>query len=297
MKTVRFVFVMLAMVASILVFSVSCQKDVAGNEQAPAGKQKIEVYLNDDPDFNFTKVLIDLRMVEVKIDTGGTRRNDDDYDDDDDEDDDHHSSDKYGKWDTLNVKSGIYDLLRLRNGVDTIIANGVAFTGKVIKVRLTLGSNNSVWVGNNSYPLPMCNKNSSYIYVRTTTNTIDALPGGGIRINLDFDVSKSINSKRSGSEFCLRPVLKAYSHGHSGEIEGKVLPAAALARVMVFNAKDTAFAIPDYDDDGEYKIKGLNAGVYSILFDGISPFKDTTIQNILVRQTEDTKVPTITLHK
>jgi hypothetical protein len=296
MKTARFLFALLTLFFGILLFGVSCQKDLTGDNQVPAGKQKIEVYLNDDPDFNFTKVLIDLRAVEVKIDTGGMRRNDDDYDDDDD-DDDHHGSDKYGKWDTLNVKPGIYDLLRLRNGVDTLIANGFAVSGKVIKVRLTLGSNNSVWIDNKSFPLPLCDKNQSYLYVRIKSNTIDVLQGGGIRINLDFDVSKSINSKRSGTEFCLRPVLKAYSHDQSGEIEGKVLPAAALTRVMVFNATDTAFAIPDYDDDGEYKVKGLNAGTYSILFDGISPYKDTTIQNIVVRRNEDTKVATITLHK
>jgi Domain of unknown function (DUF4382) len=297
MKTARFLFSILIIAAASMIFTVSCQKDLATNDNAPAGKQSISVYLNDDPDVNFTKVLIDLRAVEVKIDTVG-RRSDDDYDDDKDEDDDHHDHDNFGKWDTLNVKAGIYDLLRLRNGIDTVIANGFAVKGKIIKVRITLGSNNSVWTDNNkSFPLPMCDKNSPYLYVRIKSNLIDNTSGGGIRINLDFDVSKSINSKRSGTEFCLRPVLKAYSHGNSGEIEGKVLPAAAKARVMIFNAKDTAFAIPDYDDEGEYKVKGLNAGTYSVLFDGIDPYKDTTIQNIVVRKSEDTKVPTVTLHK
>jgi hypothetical protein len=297
MKTARFLFSILIIAAASMVFIVSCQKDVATNDNAPAGKQSISVYLNDDPDVNFTKVLIDLRAVEVKIDTIG-RRSDDDYDDDKDDDDDHRGYDKYGKWDTLNVKAGIYDLLRLRNGIDTVIANGFAVKGKIIKVRITLGSNNSVWTDSNkSFPLPMCDKNSPYLYVHIKSNVIDNISGGGVRINLDFDVSKSINSKRSGTEFCLRPVLKAYSHVNSGEIEGKVLPGAAKVRVMVFNAKDTAFAIPDYDDEGEYKVKGLNPGTYAILFDGIDPYKDTTIQNIIVRKGEDTKVPSITLRK
>jgi hypothetical protein len=297
MKTAGFLFTMVIIAMVSMILAVSCQKDVTTNGNAPEGKQSVAVYLNDDPDVNFTKVLIDLRAVEVKIDSVG-RRSDDDYDDDKDDDDDHHGRDKYGKWDTLNVKAGIYDLLRLRNGIDTLIANGFVIKGKVIKVRLTLGSNNSVWTDSNkSFPLPMCDKNSPYLYVRIKSNSIDTVPGGGIRINLDFDVSKSINSKRSGTEFCLRPVLKAYSHGNCGEIEGKVLPAAAKARVMIFNAKDTAFAIPDYDDDGEYKVKGLNPGTYSILFDGIVPYKDTTIQNIVVRKNEDTKVPTVTLDK
>lgn len=64
-------------------------------ESTSAGKQLISVYLNDDPDINFSKVLIDLRLVDVKIDTGKLRRYDDDYDDDND--DDKKGYDKYGK--------------------------------------------------------------------------------------------------------------------------------------------------------------------------------------------------------
>jgi hypothetical protein len=45
---------------------------------------------------------------------------------------------------------------------------------------------------------------------------------------------------------------------------------------MVLSSTDTAFAIPEYNDKREYKIKGLKQGKYSILFDGINPYKDTT---------------------
>jgi hypothetical protein len=290
---------LLSVLALLLVFAlfsvVSCQKEINGGTAAvtnPSGQQKIQLFMNDHEDFNFTKVLVDIRRVEIKIDTG--RHHDDDYyDDDKDDDDDHHGRDGYGYWDTLNVRAGIYDLLRLRNGIDTLLADGFTANGHISKIRITLGTNNSVWKDSvQSYPLTLCDK-SPYVYVRINSNTIDSLPGGGVRINIDFDVQKSIKGKRSNTEFCLKPVIKSYAHHNSGELEGKVFPRAANPVVTVYNATDTATARPDRE--GEFKIKGLKPAVYSVKYSGDAPYKDTTLTNITVKKGDDTKLPTITL--
>ena len=55
-------------------------------------------------------------------------------------------------------------------------------------------------------------------------------------------------------------------------------------------------AIPD-DHDGEFKIVGLNAGTYKVIIDGQNGYIDTTISNVIVRNREDTHLPTITLHQ
>lgn len=293
---IKLPFITLVLIVLMTAQLFSCQKEALSTEEAvPEGKQKVSVYLNDDPDFNFTKVLVDIRYVEVKVDTGRRGHH---HDDDDDDDDDHHGHDNYGQWDTLNINPGVYDLLRLRNGVDTLLGTGFVWNGRISKVRLTLGNNNSVWTDStHSQPLGFCN-GRPYVYVKINSNTIDTIPGGGIVLHLDFDVKKSIN-RRNGN-YCLRPHIRSYSHHHNGEIEGEVRPRAANAQIMVYNASDTLYAIPDYDDDdeeGEFKIRGVRPGTYSVLYDAVAPYRDTTLHNIIVEADEDTELPDIWLRQ
>lgn len=56
-------------------------------------------------------------------------------------------------WVTLNTNARVYDLLSLKNGVDTLIASGTVQTGSVKEIRLVLGSNNSIVVAGVTYPL------------------------------------------------------------------------------------------------------------------------------------------------
>ena len=82
---------------------------------------------------------------------------------------------------------------------------------------------------------------------------------------------------------------------HFGKIEGKVFPHAALPFVKAFNATDSASAIPE--NDGEYKIRGLRDGIYSIKFTGSNGYRDTTISNIRVQRGSETHVTNITLSR
>ena len=69
---------------------------------------------------------------------------------------------------------------------------------------------------------------------------------------------------------------------------------------MVYNATDTLYAIPDYDDDdeeGEFKIRGIRPGTYSVLYDATAPYRDTTLHNIIVEADEDTELPDIRLRQ
>jgi hypothetical protein len=280
-----------ALVVIVIAFA-SCQKNITDNSEAlPAGKQKVSLYLNDDPSFNFTKVMVDIRFVEVKIDTGSAINPH--HEDDDDGDDDRNSHDTYGQWDTLVITPGTYDLLRLRNGVDTLLANGYVWHGRITKVRFTLGNNNSVWTDSiHSVPLSMC-ESSPYVYAKLNANTIDTLLGGLIKIHIDFDVTKSI--KRKKGTYCLKGELKAYSHNTTGEIEGKVFPRDARPLITVFNNTDTAYATPF--DNGEYKITGLRQGTYSVFYDAMAPYMDTTIHNIRVYNGNESKIQAITLRR
>ncbi len=49
-------------------------------------------------------------------------------------------------WITLSTITGIYNLLKLQNGVNTLISSAVLPAGTINELRLILGSNNSVKV-------------------------------------------------------------------------------------------------------------------------------------------------------
>jgi Domain of unknown function (DUF4382) len=284
--------VILAIVFFTTLLIAACQKDIvsdaAGDTQAT---QKLVVYLNDDP-VNYFKTLVDIKFVEVKVDTSKREYDDKHYDSDDDGDDDNRVNDDYGKWDTLKIQPGIYDLLKLRNGVDTLLASGNIVAGRIGKIRITLGSNNTLWTDStHSYALNIC-EGKPYVYIKISDDSIDTLSNGTKKIKLDFDVSKSIKQKNGA--YCLKPNLKAYCDKNTGKVEGRVLPKKAMAKITMYNATDTASAFPE--NEGEFKITGLKEGTYNILYDGTIPYVDTLIKNIKITKGLELKLPTITLH-
>ncbi len=140
-----------SLIAGIFLLSLSilfyaCQKETSGdsNNNIPPGNSKLSVYLTDGP-LDFQKVLIDIQRIEVKLDT--CRRNsDDDHDQPGCDDDNDRRNSNCEIWDTLNIRAGVYDLLTLRNGLDTLLASGFILNGKIQRIKFTLGSNNSVAV-------------------------------------------------------------------------------------------------------------------------------------------------------
>jgi hypothetical protein len=279
------------LLACLVVFIGACQKQI-DEPIANSDTKKLSVYLTDDP-CNFDSLFVDIRFVEVKIDTS-KRHHDDDHhgDDDDDGDDDHHHHDNFGFWDTLSINAGVYNILKLRNGLDTLLASGNIPAGKIRKIRITLGTNNSIVVGGVSHPLLLSFGTNNYVYVKIHSDDEDDHIFTQSAIWLDFDVCKSI--RISGGQYFLKPFLKTFAMKKSGRVEGKVFPRAALPFVEIFNATDSAFAIPE--NDGEYKIRGLKTGIYKIKFFGHNGYFDTTISNINVQRDRETQVQTITLH-
>ena len=281
----------------ILILTVSlliaaCQKQALPGNNTTAPKQ-LSVYLTDDP-CDYTSVFIDIRYVEVKVDTSAAHMNDDNYGDDDhNSDDDHQHQDQYGKWDTLTIRPGVYNILKLRNGIDTVLGTGNLPAGKIRKIRITLGTNNSLVKTGVTYPLNLWPGTNNYVYLKIHNEDEDEVAAGHSAIWMDFNVCESI--RFSNGQYYLKPFLKPFSMKQSGKIEGKVFPHEALPFVKAFNATDSASAIPE--DEGEYKIVGLKEGAYSILFKGSNGYRDTTISNIQVQRGKEIHIPDITLRK
>lgn len=281
-----------AVITIVLCFLYSCQKDVTVNEEnIPAGMNKVSVYLTDGPT-DYQHVFIDIQRIEIKLDT--CRHNEDDDHEHPGCDDDHDSlSTRCQIWDTLNINAGVYDLLTLRNGLDTLLASGFVLNGKIERIKITLGTNNSVVVDSVSYPLHLLN-NQNFVFVNIKRDHLDVLSQNNLRFFLDFDLKRSI--VYSGGQYWLKPVLKPFGRHSSGEIEGKIRPLFSSGLIRAFNATDSAYALPWWHE-GEFKIRGLRAGTYSLFIDGINGFRDTTINGIVVTQNNETKLGVIQLQR
>lgn len=283
--------------AAMLILSVSllitaCQKQATLDNSTTSAKQ-LSVYLTDDP-CQYDSVFIDIQYVEVKIDTTSEHMNDDHYgDNDNDENDDHQHHDEYGKWDTLTIRPGTYNILKLRNGIDTLLATANLPAGKIRKIRLTLGTNNSVVKDGVTHPLNLLPGTNNYAYLKIHSEDEDEVGEAHSSVHIDFNVCESILT--DGGQYYLKPFLKAFSMHQFGRIEGKVFPHDALPFVKVFNATDSASAMPEHE--GEYKIQGLKEGVYSINFRGSNGYKDTTIFDVHIVKGIETHIPGITLIK
>lgn len=280
---------LVAVLTMAVVFS-SCQKSGTENQNP----QQLSVYLTDHP-AEFENVFVQINKVEAKVDTG-RKRDDDDHGDrpgDFDHDDDDHQNgrkDEFGHWQELSFRAGSYDLLTLRNGVDTLLATG-ALTGTIRKIRLTVGTVTVVKNGV-SYPVELQLDKNNHIYIHVRKEHMRD-SSGTKKLWLDFDVARSI--KEVNGKFYLKPVLKPFHDLTSGQVSGTILPLDAKATVKLYNSTDTAIAIPG--SEGRYKIRAMSAGIYSVLVTSANGYKDATLTNITVTKGRETKIPVITLTK
>ena len=281
-------FSLIAFLSAVLI--TACKKE--NSSSMPAGSQRLSLYLTDDPS-PYDSVFIDIRYVEVKIDTSNHHKSDDHFgDNDNDRDDDRKSRDEFGKWDTLQITPGLYNVSKLKNGIDTLLGT-VTINGAIRKIRITLGTNNSLRMAGVAYPLNLLPGTNNYLYVKINEQHHHEAIFGQTSLWIDFDISRSIIAL--GSQYYLRPVLRPFCDNNFARVRGKVLPAEAAPLVTVYNAMDTANAIPH--PNGEFKIRGLKDGSYSILFKGANGYRDTTLLNVQLKKGVEKVIPTILLTK
>ena len=273
----KYTFIMSKLIAVILLsmLLVDCKKETSTNLRGPV---TTTVFLTDHATPVFDSVFIDIQQLEVKLEDSALPN---------------------GGWFTLTIQPGVYNILQFRNGLDTLFAGGTLPANNIRKLRMTLGTQNSVVKNGQTLPLRI-KDNDRQVVANLSDSNFDIPSPGQVLFWIDFDAGNSIRTDNSGSGnnngFLLKPHIKVFTKNKSGRIEGRVLPAAADAIVMAIQGTDTATAIPD-DHNGEFKIPGLNAGMYSLYIDGQNGYLDTVIQNIQVSIGQHTNVPSVTLHQ
>ncbi|MGJ7031954.1 DUF4382 domain-containing protein [Niabella hirudinis] len=284
---------------------VACNKNDSEAGNQVTGPNTLSVYLTDAP-VNYDAVFIDIVSIEAKIDSSA-HKNEDHYGDEDDDHDDYdkkvNDHDQYGKWTNLNFTPGLYDVLKLRNGLDSLVARANV-NGTARKIRIQLGNGSYLINGGTQYPLTLINEENkkNYVYIKLRKedrdddddDDDDDRKVSGVKVWIDFDLGRSV-IERNGKYYLL-PVLKAFCDRKSGKIEGKVLPADAAALVRAINGTDTSTALPDRGD-GEFKIRGLKAGTYKVWYQSTNGYKDTTLYNVEVTPGKEVELPRVILKK
>lgn len=279
------------MAIAVTFVMTACNKSTSA-DVSTAGKQQLSLYLTDGPGL-FDKVLIDIRSVKVLVDTGtDTRKHDN-------EDWDHRGGDDQRKdssfvWENLNITPGVYDILKFRNGADTIFASSGITKGAIRLIKIEIGTNNSVVKDSVTYPVSLPPNAPNYVLIKLRGEECEEYLPAKKRLWLDFDITRSI-IQNSNNQFVLRPVFHFYTVSSTGSIEGKVGPKEGFPVVTVFNATDTAYALPGRE--GEFKIRGLKDGIYSVYVNASNGYFDTTITNVEVKAPRETKLGVITLRK
>ncbi len=307
MKTHSFIrLITRATVISSVFFMAACHKDLSVSDDK--GGSSVHIFLTDDPSLVAEHLFLDIRKLEIKVedhdsadDHGGHHGNDDNTADNSHGSDDgaghdlndDHSSDTSGGWIPVSINAGTYDILRFRNGLDTLFGTG-SFPASLNlrKVRLTLGTNNSAVIDGNTVSLDISERNR-FLVIDIDEDRVEIKNGGRTDFWIDIDAGQSLS--RNGDRVELKPSGKAFSKNRNGSIEGVVRPGSARAIVTAISATETFTAKPE--DEGEFKFQGLKAGTYSVVYHAASgSFADTTISNVVISGREDIHLPVVTLH-
>jgi hypothetical protein len=277
-----------------LLLTASCNKDLSNQDDNGHGSSHtgVRVFLTDDPSLVFDHIFIDIVKLEIKAEDHDQSEHEREHQGEVD-DDDHHGSTS-GGWIILDIHPGVYDILKFRNGLDTLLATGnFPNTHELRKVRLTLGSNNSVVFNGNTFPLGVKN-NDHFVIIKLSDDFAGVGSLGQIDFSLDLDAGRSI--RKHDDQFELDAQIKAFRKEKAGSIEGRVSPDAAQAVIMAINGNDTTTARPERE--GEFKIVGLKSGSYSLLFHATANnYKDSLVQQVIVDDREDTHIATMVLHQ
>jgi hypothetical protein len=274
----------------IIILLFACQKEKSINDEAvPEGQQRVKIFLSDNP-VNFDAVYVDIQQVIIQVIPDSCRgrdnNNNDCYDD---------NEYRCSIWDTLDIRAGVYNLLSLSNGTDTLLANGLTLAGRVNKIKLVLGNNNSVVIDSVSYPLSLWGSQHT-VTLQVKGADIEELTPAELQLWLDFDAGGSI-VRVSNNRFVLKPKIKIFVPDLTASIKGKVLPREAKAVVSAVANGDTLIAIP-YHHNGEFKIRGLKGDSAVVFINATAGgYSDTTLTGVSLQSGKTTDIGKVELHK
>ncbi len=238
--------------ASAAIFSFSsCTKNQKSTNTS--GTSRLQIGLTDSPNPSVNEVWVDIVQIEIIM------------------------GDSSKPLILNGSHPGLYNLLDLTNGKDTLLADATIPAGTISQIRLILGDNNYIITASgDKIALKTPSAQESGLKVQIHQDV-----AGGIlyRLTLDFDAARSIVFAGKSGQVLLKPVLRIISFMPSGgEIEGVVTPDSVRTFVYAIQGADTVASTATDITNGDFLIKDVPAGNYTVSF---VP-SDTTYKSVFV---------------
>ncbi|RYE14392.1 MAG: DUF4382 domain-containing protein [Sphingobacteriales bacterium] len=248
----------------------SCSKDEESTNNG-TGKAKLQIRLTDAPG-DYEEVNVDIQS--VKIHSSGS------------------ANDNDAGWQTLTViNPGLYNLLDFANGADTLLVSADLPEGTISQIRLILGDDNSVKLNDGTtHDLTTPSAQQSGLKLQVHTELKKDVT---YKMLLDFDAAKSI-VKTGNGKYKLKPVIRVITDAVAGGIKGDVQPDTLNPAIYVLNGNDTV-AGGFTTSTGEFLIRGINAGTYSVSFDSSVDTFDKVVPGVVVTNTGITDMGVVTM--
>jgi hypothetical protein len=264
MRAVGSLFILV--ITSMILFT-SCKKNNNSD-----GKARLQVYLTDDPG-DYEAVYIDVKDVQINV-----------------------SGDTVNGWQSMaGVNANVYDLLKLVNDDDTILADAEIPSGRLHQIRLVLGTENYVKIEGTSQLIKLETPSAQQSGLKLNVQ-YDVTDDRLYTILLDFDVARSI-VKTGNNKYILKPTIRAVLNAVGGTLKGVVIPKDFQTSVYAIQGVDT-IATTFTGTTGGYIIKGLPAGTYDVFYRPINIlYKDSLRKNISVQFNTTTRIDTTFLHQ
>jgi len=226
-----------------------CSKAGSGDR----GQANMQVSLTDDPG-NFEAVYVDVQDILVNL-----------------------TGDPTNGWQSLQgVRKGMYDLLSLAGGRDTLLADGAVPAGRVYQMRLILGTENYVKIDSVMIRMNVLPEQQDGLNLKIQQYLGN---GSSFKVLLDFDVAKSVVVVDSVT-YNLKPTIRTVFEFVGGSLRGIVWPNDFRTWVYAIQGSDTV-ASTFTSQDGGFLIKGIAEGSYSIYFNPSDSFhRDTMLTGI-----------------
>lgn len=259
--------IQLFLVALLLaLFTFSCKKNSNNLGEQP----RLQLRLTDNPPADIKEVWIDIRQVEIIVGNSAQPVILD------------------------GVHAGVYNLLELTGGKDTLLADALIPSGTLSQIRLILGDNNYIVTPDGE---KIMLKTPSAQQSGLKVQLHQEVKGGVLyRLSLDFDVARSIVFAGNSSNVILKPVLRVLSFVPSGgNITGAVVPDSVLTSVIAIQGLDTIASAFTNTASGTYFLKDIPAGNYSLSFIPVDTKYKTAQKEAEVTLGQTTIVDTVKL--
>ena len=197
-------------------------------------------------------------------------------------------------WTVISEPGESYDLLKLVNGNQAVLADTELEEGTYRQIRLILGNNNYVMTDGQQHGLMTPSAQQTGVKLN-----IDAEIVAGITytLGLDFNVDQSIVKRGNApvaQPYLLKPVIRAYAQAETGIISGVVNPyvEGTMVSTEVDGEEVSAFV---EEETGAFQLIGLPAETYDITVDAGEDYDPVTVEDIEVVAGETTDVGVIDL--